>query len=231
MVVFFSMQFLSRSRQNPRTSLMWFHYQVLLLNTTSGVPIPIHIIGFKFLSQSSQFWPISIGDFKLHTNSSRASSTYNKKVLAKIKSSLPHSAELTNILRHNKSVKHHVECNRHQVLLPDDLPNQRWRENNIPRYTWATLQAKNICRVRPHWPKWKKQWSTWPSQASRPVPYSDCIDIQPPTTPRILSSYPKWIHKRHHKKTCATEKGAQDTICYWQSLLWRPKTKNPGSLP
>ena len=60
------------------TLLTWFHYQWLILNTPSVVPISIHISGFNFLTQSPQFQHIIIRNFKLHSQPSLPSFTYKK---------------------------------------------------------------------------------------------------------------------------------------------------------
>ena len=81
---------------------------------------------------------------------------------------------------------HHVKWNRHQVLIPDSLPNQSWRVTNIQRHSWSSFQTKNKCSVLPQWPRRRRQWLTWPIHASIHVPYYVLISIQPSTTPRIL---------------------------------------------
>ena len=114
------------------TLLIWFHYQVLLLNTTSVVTILIHIIGFKFFTQSPQYWLISIREFKLHTKPLRARSIYKNKSSQKQCSLLPHNLEQSTRYHHKKSSAHHVKCNIYQVLLPDYLTTKRWRGTNLP---------------------------------------------------------------------------------------------------
>ena len=167
---------------------------------------------FKFPTQSSQKQVISIIEFKLHTQLSKQqllSSTYKQLFNPKSSSELPHSVE-TNYQTPPQEVSAESNnpgwCNINIVLVTDSLPNQSLRGTNIQQNPWSLFQTKSKFRVRPQWLRRRSQCTTCPSNASIPVPYSERLCIQPPTSFSIIYSDPRWIHRRNYRQNCATTK-------------------------
>ena len=201
------------------------------MNTPSVLPIWIHIIGFKFLTQSSQFWPLIIRDFKLHSHPSLPSSTYKTLFDTKFSSSLSHSVELSTKIHHKKWV-HSTMFNATEIKSSFQITFLTKFEGE-PTYQGIHETHPNFFkwRVCPKWPRRRSKRLTWTILVSIHLCYSIWIVIQLPTTPSIIDSDPIWIHRRNYKWTCVTAQGAQENIWYNQSLWKRPEAENSDRLP